>query len=749
MLRRHQATFNCLPFANARKLALMDSINNLRPRILVIDDDVTILQVAEDMLANEGFDVITTSDGETALSLFSQASHSGQPFKAILLDVEMPGLDGFEVCERIRLLPSGHFIPIIIISGREDRAAAQRAYDVQATDFSNKPTNWLVLAQRLRYVLRASSAFSELKRNQQRLADAQHATKIIYWEFDVESGQVYFVKPTGALEKRKNNHLFTFQNIFKHLHPADRAPVEAYYKKLRNLEPDVSVAIEYRVLSFSGNTESFLTYHTEARRDLNGEASIGSERRIYGVTQDITQIHLNEEKIQRLAHYDELTGLHNRSSFQDNLDVTLELNKTSQVKLAVFLINIDSFKRINESFGHRTGDAVLQAFVKRAKSGLLTNNTINQDIGPKRMARFGGDEFSVMLNASGEDPKIFALRVAEQLQDSTRKAFLIPPPEGAENSNELEIRLSVSIGIAMYPDDGENAALLLKNADTALNNAKQYGKNQHQFYNDAMSVAGRARLDLEIELRRAIEEEQLELFYQPQVLASNGRLIGVEALVRWNHPERGRVPTAEFIPLAEESGLILPLSDWVVTEACRQSKQWCDSELEPFTVSINLSGMQFRQSNFKENIKNIFSQTAVNPTLICLELTEGVVMGDAENTISTLHALKELGVKLSIDDFGTGYSSLSYLQKFPIDTLKVDRSFITDIGEDSDNMAITEAIIAMGHSLGLQIIAEGVETQAQLDFLKERSCGVIQGFFFSRPLPASAIPAFAKQAIKL
>ena len=727
----------------------MDSINNLRPRILVIDDDVTILQVAEDMLANEGFDVITTSDGETALSLFSQASHSGQPFKAILLDVEMPGLDGFEVCERIRLLPSGHFIPIIIISGREDRAAAQRAYDVQATDFSNKPTNWLVLAQRLRYVLRASSAFSELKRNQQRLADAQHATKIIYWEFDVESGQVYFVKPTGALEKRKNNHLFTFQNIFKHLHPADRAPVEAYYKKLRNLEPDVSVAIEYRVLSFSGNTESFLTYHTEARRDLNGEASIGSERRIYGVTQDITQIHLNEEKIQRLAHYDELTGLHNRSSFQDNLDVTLELNKTSQVKLAVFLINIDSFKRINESFGHRTGDAVLQAFVKRAKSGLLTNNTINQDIGPKRMARFGGDEFSVMLNASGEDSKIFALRVAEQLQDSTRKAFLIPPPEGAENSNELEIRLSVSIGIAMYPDDGENAALLLKNADTALNNAKQYGKNQHQFYNDAMSVAGRARLDLEIELRRAIEEEQLELFYQPQVLASNGRLIGVEALVRWNHPERGRVPTAEFIPLAEESGLILPLSDWVVTEACRQIKQWCDSELEPFTVSINLSGMQFRQSNFKENIKSIFAQTAVNPTLICLELTEGVVMGDAENTISTLHALKELGVKLSIDDFGTGYSSLSYLQKFPIDTLKVDRSFITDIGEDSDNMAITEAIIAMGHSLGLQIIAEGVETQAQLDFLKERSCEVIQGFFFSRPLPASAIPAFAKQAIKL
>lgn len=727
----------------------MDKFNNPKSRILVIDDDAVILQLAQDMLTDEGFDIITASDGSTGLRLFNQANNSSQPFKAILLDVEMPGLDGFKVCESIRAQPGGLFIPIIIISGREDRAAAQKAYEVQATDFSNKPTNWLVLAQRLRYVLRASAAFSEVKRNQRRLADAQQATKIKYWEFDPQSDQVYLVEPDGALQKTKDTHLFSFQNILRHVHPADHAAVEAYYKKITGQQPSASAAIEYRVQEFGGNGESYTTYHTEGRRDLERESSSNLSTRIFGVTQDITEIRFNEKKIQQLAHYDDLTGLHNRSSFQENLNVTLELNKTSRVKLAVFLINIDGFKRINESFGHRAGDAILQAFVERTKSDLLANNTINHDIGPKRMARFGGDEFALMLNVDADDPKMFALRVAEQLEESTSKAFHIAPSDGAKSNDELEVRVSISTGIAIYPDDGENATLLLKNADTALNNAKQNGKNQHQFYDNAMSIDGRARLDLEIELRRAIEHEQLELYYQPQVLASSGKMTGVEALVRWNHPTRGRIPSADFIPLAEESGLILPLSDWVVSAACQQSKLWCDSELDPFMVSINLSGMQFRQRNFRKNIENIFAQTAVDPGLICLELTEGVIMDDAENTISTLHGLKELGVKLSIDDFGTGYSSLRYLQKFPLDTLKVDRSFVNDIGRDGDDTAITEAIIAMGHSLGLQIIAEGVETQTQLDFLRERSCEVIQGFFFSKPLPASEIPAFAKTALKL
>jgi len=721
----------------------MSAKNEPPPLVLAVDDDFITLQLAQDMLTDEGFEVITAADGETALECFDQASKKGRPFNVVLLDVEMPGLDGYQVCKLIRNMPDGLFIPIIMITGREDLAAARKAYDVQATDFSNKPTNWLVLAERLRYALRASTAFSEVKRNQQRLADAQRATKIMYWEFDPQSDRFHFVKPDGALHVTSKGHLNTFKNLLQHLHPADRSAMEVFYKKMTDTNSDVSAAIEYRVLDIRGQGESFLTFHSQGRRDPDDKTSGDTPGLVYGVTQEITELRQNEERIQRLAHYDELTGLHNRNSFQEKLKITLELNKATQNKLAIFLLDLDGFKRINESFGHNIGDAVIQAFVQRTSSELRSSNIIDQDIGPTSMSRFGGDEFTLMVNCDTSDPKLCASRVAEQIKNSLGRPFHIKPSESTGDKNELEIMISTSIGIAIYPDDGESAELLLSNADTALHIAKQNGKNQYQFYNDAMSVAGRARLDLETELRRAIEQGQLELHYQPQVLAGNGKLVGVEALVRWNHPKRGMVSPAEFIPLAEESGLILPMSDWIMTEACRQTKAWCDSGLDAFTVSINLSGMQFRQSDFKEGVQKIFQQTGVNPAFIGLELTESVVMGDAENTIATLHSLKELGVKLSIDDFGTGYSSLSYLQKFPLDTLKVDRSFIMDIGANSDDTAITEAIIFMGQSLGLEIIAEGVETQAQLDFLYERSCEVIQGFFFSRPLPAHEIPAFA------
>ncbi|MBL4783333.1 MAG: EAL domain-containing protein [Porticoccaceae bacterium] len=721
----------------------MNNTAKSRPLILAVDDDLVSLQLAEDRLGDEGFEVIVAADGKTALSLFVQASVRGRPFDVVLLDVEMPGMDGYQVCQQIRGLNDGLFVSIIMISAREDIEAARRAYAVRATDFSSKPTNWLVLAERLRYVLRAASTFNELKRNQQRLADAQRTAKLDYWEFDPQAEQFYFVKPDGNLQTIEHSNLYSFKRLLHRLHPADRGAMETYYKKLTSQQEGMTASIEFRVLDIAGDAESFLTFHSEARRQEVDANSIKTLGRVYGVTQDITEIRDNEERIQRLAHYDELTGLHNRSSFQEKLNVTLELNKASQGKLALFLVDLDGFKRINESFGHSIGDALIQAFVQRSSSELRSSKIIDRDIGPSSMSRFGGDEFSLMINCDKNEPKLCASRVAELIKDSLARPFYIGPSNSGTGKNEIEIMISASIGIAIYPDDGESAELLLSNADTALHSAKQSGKNQHQFYNDAMSATGRARLDLETELRRAIDGGQLELYYQPQVLAASGKLVGVEALVRWNHPERGLVSPAEFIPLAEESGLILPMSDWIMNQACRQTKTWVDSGLEPFMVSINLSGMQFRQSDFKENVQKIIQASGVDPQLIGLELTESVVMGDAENTIATLLSLKELGVKLSIDDFGTGYSSLSYLQKFPLDTLKIDRSFIMDIGEDSDDSAITEAIIVMGHSLGLQIIAEGVETQVQLDFLRERSCEVIQGFFFSRPLPANEIPSFA------
>ena len=726
----------------------MSESTSKAPLILAVDDDFITLQLAQDMLTDEGFEVITAVDGESALTLFSQATTENKPFEVVLLDVEMPGLNGYQVCERIRALPNGSNIPIIMISGREDPEAAKRAYTAGATDFSSKPTNWLVLAQRLNYGLRASAAFNEVKRNQQRLADVQNTAKFRYWEYDIEAQVFCFLTPSGSMDTLQKGQLQTIEALIEVTHPADRSALEAFVKTLTARVSPISSSVEYRLLS-NKDGEPSRVFLTQGRVDFSNQDYSSAPKKLIGITQDISDIRHNEERIQRLAHYDELTGLHNRDSFKEKLEVTLELNKTSQSKLAVFHLDLDNFKRINASFGHHIGDKIICSLVERLNNTLRLSELTEHEFGPTSTARFGGDEFILMLTCDIENPEIYASRVAEQIKESLRAAFYIPVEEMADGNKILEIFVSTSIGIAIYPDDGLDARSLLKNADTALHNAKSSGKNQHQFYNNAMSATGRARLDFETELRRAIEQNQLELYYQPQVLASSEELVGVEALVRWNHPVRGMVSPAEFIPLAEESGLILPMSDWIMNEACRQTKAWCNSDLKPFMVSINLSGMQFRQRGFRQNVQKIFQQTGVNPAFIGLELTESVIMGDPENTIATLHSLKELGVKLSIDDFGTGYSSLSYLQKFPLDTLKIDRSFIMDIGENNDDTAITEAIIAMSHSLGLQIIAEGVETQAQLDFLRERSCEVIQGFFFSKPLPASEIPAFAKTAQKL
>ncbi|MBQ0720774.1 MAG: EAL domain-containing protein [Gammaproteobacteria bacterium] len=719
----------------------MAEIITKTPLVLAVDDDVITRQLAQDMLTDQGFEIITAADGDSALALFKRASAEGRPVDVVLLDVEMPGKDGYEVCKLIRRLADGRNVPIIMISGREGADAAKRAYDVAATDFSNKPTNWLVLAQRLHYVMRASKAVNELKRNHQRLADAQNAAKLHYWEYDIEAGYFYFLRTTGSIDTFQKGQLQTVEELIRHTHPADRSRLEAFAKKITRRISPISSSIEHRVLD-PKDKESFRVLLTQGHVDFSTQEFGSAPKRLIGISQDITDIRRTEDRIQRLAHFDELTGLYNRYSFKENLQTALELNQAADNKLAIFHIGIDGFKRINESFGHHIGDSVLQEFVQRLSGDLLANEIVDQGIGMKNMARLGGDECILMLTCNRKNPKLYASRVAERIKEKLATAFYIAAERKAGNGEDLEIFVSASIGIAMYPDDGQDEQTLLKNADTALHNAKDSGKNQYQFYNDLMSVTGKAHLELETELRRAIEHNQLELYYQPQVSASSGEVTGVEALVRWHHPQRGMVSPAEFIPLAEESGLILPMSDWIMTQACQQAKAWSDDGLPPFMVSINLSGIQFRQSNFEQIVEQIFIHTGVDPTRIGLELTESVVMGDAQNTIATLNALKELGVKLSIDDFGTGYSSLSYLQKFPLDTLKVDRSFIKDIGENSDDTAITEAIIAMGHSLGLEIIAEGVETQAQLDFLRARSCEIIQGFFFSRPLPASEIPAF-------
>ena len=424
-----------------------------------------------------------------------------------------------------------------------------------------------------------------------------------------------------------------------------------------------------------------------------------------------------EARLHYLAYHDVLTGLPGRILFQDRLDQAMTYANRHAVKLAVLLMDLDNFKNINDGLGHHAGDILLQQFAARLTSNLREGDTV---------ARLGGDEFASVLVgvASEEDASVVAQKI---LQLST-EPFTI---------DGHELFVTFSIGISFYPKDGEDAQTLLKNADAALYRAKDQGRNNFQFCSAEMNAKALQRLTLENSLRNALKQQEFLLHYQPRVDLHSGEITGMEALVRWQHPEHGLVPPGRFIPAAEDSGLIVPLGTWVLHTACAQNKAWQAAGFKPVCVAVNLSGRQFRQKDLAEVVTRILQETGLDAAYIELELTESMVMHDVEASIATLTRLKTIGVKVSIDDFGTGYSSLSYLKRFPIDFLKIDQSFVRDISTSPDNAAITKAIISMSHDLGLKVIAEGVETEMQKSFLRLHQCDEMQGYLFSRPVPAN------------
>jgi diguanylate cyclase (GGDEF)-like protein len=422
-----------------------------------------------------------------------------------------------------------------------------------------------------------------------------------------------------------------------------------------------------------------------------------------------------EDRIQRMSRYDSLTNVANRSFLYDRLEVALARARRLNRIVAVLLLDLDHFKNINDTLGHTFGDRILKRVAERLTGSLRASDIV---------ARMGGDEFAVLL------PEIEQVGDVAQVADKIMAALRAPVM-----LDEQELFVSTSIGSSIYPDDGEDAETLLKNADSAVQRAKQIGRNNLQFYSPLMNAKASKRLQLGNALRRALEREEFLLHYQPQVDLEGGRIVGVEALVRWRHPGLGLVSPMEFIPLAEETGLILPIGEWVLREACRQTREWHDAGIPPFRVSVNLSNRQFNQKGLVDSITEALRETRLEPQHLALELTESGFMHNEEEAIATLHTLKEMGIRVSIDDFGTGYSSLRYLKRFPIDELKIDRSFVRDITTDHDDAAIVGAIIAMGNSLRLTVVAEGVETREQLDFLRAQGCSVIQGFYLSRPLP--------------
>jgi diguanylate cyclase (GGDEF)-like protein/PAS domain S-box-containing protein len=448
-----------------------------------------------------------------------------------------------------------------------------------------------------------------------------------------------------------------------------------------------------------------------------------------------------EEQIRQLGLYDSLTDLPNRHLFKEQLsDAVARADRTGQA-LVMLSLNLDRFKRINDTLGREVGDLLLKEVASRLTKSLRQTDYVTRNdshAASHHIARQGGDEFTVLLGDLSQAQE--ATKVARRILEALSQPF---------NLNGNEIVMSASIGIAVYRLDGNDAESLLKNADAAMHYAKEQGKNNCQYYNDKMNTSAFQKMTLESNLHKALERDEFSLYYQPKIDVASGSTIGVEALIRWRHPDLGLVSPAEFIPMAEESGLIVPIGEWVLDSACAQLRAWQEDGLTPVPVAVNLSAKQFHQQNIAAIVMRALQDHGVDPRLLELEITESTAMRNAEATGTTLRNLKALGVRIAIDDFGTGYSSLSYLKRFPIDSLKIDRSFVTELPGNQDDATIAQAIITMAHALRLKVIAEGVETEAQLEFLTANGCDEIQGYYFSRPLPAEQCTQLLRDKRKL
>jgi len=717
--RFHQSCrFNIKPFTCLKykyvKIHNLQTIEmkSKKPLILIVDDDDITRLMLRQILEDNGYEITEAENGEQGLQKFKNKHPD-----LVLLDVVMPELDGFETCQAIREISNFHLTPILMLTGLDDIESINKAFEAGATDFITKPINWPLLSQRVRYAVRAKTLSTALQESQQRLKNALQIAKLGYWELEIDNNQIDLSPEASKLFGIENKKKYgTFDDILTAIPLEDRGTVVRTIQQAT--KSNINYSVDHRIITQNG--ETFVNQTGEIFCDTQSQ-----KRRIIGTIQDITERKKTESLIEFHAFYDSLTALPNRKLFLSRFQHSLALAYHLQSHIALCLIDIDRFKRLNDTYGHIFGDKIIQMVAERIRSSVNDADTL---------ARLNGDEFSIVIE--GYEDESTLEKIIENLHNSLKDPYII------ENQT---VHLNSCISYTQFPKDGRDFDILIRNADTAMAIAKKDGGAKIQCFNKTMHKNVNFRMELENALHMALEKDELEIFYQPQICLQDMRIIGVEALIRWHHPTHGLVSPTEFIPLAEENGLIVPIGTWVLNTAGKQIIDWQNEGFDNIRLAVNISARQFENDILIKSVDAMLTKTQLDPALLDLEVTESLAMNNLSQTISTLNDLKNIGVNTSIDDFGTGYSSLSYLQQLPISTLKIDYSFIRALGKKDDSSTIVKAIIAMAHSLNLNVIAEGAETQEQLNFLIQHKCNEVQGYFFSPPINSSQLLALLRK----
>lgn len=674
-----------------------------RSLVLVVDDVPANLHVLSSSLRAD-YRIKTATHGQGALEI---AARDDKP-DLILLDVMMPNMSGHEVMQRLRQQPATRDIPVIFITADTSEGSEVAGLELGAVDFLTKPVNVPVLLTRVRNLIRQRQLQLLLQLNELKLRAMLDSSMQFIGLLDTD-GKVLHV----------NRQVHELLGLPLEVLVGQRFSETTLWSDSTAQQRNVREAI---ALASEGISSRFETRHKRVTGesmvlDFSLKPVLGSKGEVAFLLPEATDITLQkqaEENIRQLANYDPLTGLPNRMLLTDRVSQAIRSAERSKEPLALMFLDLDRFKHINDTLGHACGDKLLIEVGKRLVDSVRLQDTV---------ARLGGDEFVLLLpntHAGG------AMVVAEKLLGCIVAPCLI---------ERHELAVTPSIGIAMYPTDGLEFATLSKCADIAMYRSKREGRNMYRFFTQEMQARSSRLLNLEGQLRHAVERNELTLHYQPQIDLNTGDCVGVEALLRWNNAELGMVSPMEFIPLAEETGLILPIGEWVLRTATLQARAWLDAGWTLATVAVNLSAVQLRQKELPDIISRYLDEAGLAPKHLEIELTESAAFSNPETAFAMLEQLHSRGLRLSIDDFGTGYSSLSYLKRIHIDKLKIDQSFVRDLGRDREDQALVDAIIGMAQSLKLLTIAEGVETTEQLDYLRVRGCDQVQGYLYAKPLP--------------